>query len=227
MTDFQFGFHASSPGVTLKQQPAVENVSSQMQQQKQLEQFAAEIKRQEQQAAVSKQREASLSFVTLGHVDYPNDSKLQTTQQQSLSVSSSGNKTPQQNFLSQQQSSQQQHLSQQQQHHLSLQQQQHQMYSAAPAAQYSNFPYPYLYSPAGNLRDVDQYTSVAPFSYNLNAMEMPVGAMIQPSALNSSGVNLQGVAQMNNQTQQQTPQQQQQNSSLSQHRSSNSESNFF
>lgn len=210
----------------------------QQQQQNQHEQYAAEIQRQQQQqqqSAVPKQRETSLSFVTSGHVDYPNDLRQQLQQQQSIGGISNGsngvgNKTSQHNSSL----SQQQPLQQQQ--HPSLQQQQHQMYTAAAAAQFSNFPYPYLYSPVAtaNMRDVDQYTTMAPFPYNLNGMggisqlDMPMGAMIAP-ALASTGVNPQAnLAQLNtqqnhHQSQQQTPQQQ---APPAQHRSSVSENKF-
>ena len=254
VTDFQFGFHASSsPVATSQQQQVAAIASSQMQQQNQHDQYAAEMQRQQQQQqqVAPKQRETSLSFVTSSHVDYPNDLRQQV-QQQSLNSASNGsngvggNKTQQQASSLPQQHQQQQNSNsilqqaqqqlsqpqQQQQQHPSLQQQQHQMYTAAAAAQFSNFPYPYLYSPvaAANLRDVDQYTTMAPFPYNLNGMggmnqlDMPMGAMIPP-ALASTGVNPQGgvLAQLNSQPSHHQSQQQQQAPPPTQHRSSVSE----
>lgn len=245
MTDFQFGFHASSPVVTSQQsqlqhqQTAAVNNS---QLQNQHDQYSADIQRQQQ----SRQR-GDLSMVNNNNVDIPNDLRHQTQPQNSnLNNNALGNKAPNstQQQVSQQPTSQQQQpsnnllqqqLSQPQQQHPSLQQQQHQMYTAAAAAQFSNFPYPYLYSPV-TPRDVDQYATMAPFPYNLNGMggmnqlDMSMGAMLPP-ALASTGVNPQGgtLAQLSSQPnhhQSQQSNQTQQAPPSSQHRSSVSESKY-
>lgn len=242
MTDFQFGFHAS-PVVTSQQsqlqhqQTAAVNNS---QLQNQHDQYSADIQRQQQ----SRQR-GDLSMVNNNFVDIPNDLRHQTQPQNPNLNNALGNKAPNstQQQVSQQPTSQQQqpsnNLLQQQlsqpQQHPSLQQQQHQMYTAAAAAQFSNFPYPYLYSPV-TPRDVDQYATMAPFPYNLNGMggmnqlDMSMGAMLPP-ALASTGVNPQGgtLAQLSSQPnhhQSQPSNQTQQAPPSSQHRSSVSESKY-
>lgn len=65
----------------------------------------------------------------------------------------------------------------------SLQQQQQQMYTAA-AAQFPSYGFPYLYSPVANMRDVEQFTTLAPFPYGLNGinqLDMQLSAMLPPS----------------------------------------------
>lgn len=226
LADLQFGFHpsptvASSQSTPQQQKQQHQQTPVQHEQLQQIE--MQQIKQAMLQEQAAKLREPSLSYVSTSMVEYQSNDTRQQQQQQA----------PQQPQQQQQHPSlqpQQQQAPQQQ--HPSLQQQQHQMYTAA--AQFPNFAFPYMYSPvAANLRDVEQYTTLASFptAYlngmgTINPMEqMPMGAMIPPSLAQSAGQPQQNIHQSQQSAQQQSTQPQHRQS-ISENKYQNS-GNFF